>query len=99
MLLIGDVKLMTGSNLSPDLPSRLAHPRNCLTRSSRLDPQGKFHLSYIQYSALTRLNFQLLKYNPEERLPLSEVLVHPWIKKYERKKSSSTGVVAGLGES
>ncbi|ORX37290.1 kinase-like domain-containing protein [Kockovaella imperatae] len=32
---------------------------------------------------------KLLRYNPEERLPLADVLAHPWIKKYEKK--SSTG--------
>ncbi|RSH91012.1 spindle assembly checkpoint kinase [Saitozyma podzolica] len=37
---------------------------------------------------------RLLRYNPEERLPLSDVLAHPWIKKYERKKSSSAGMTA-----
>ncbi|EIW73451.1 hypothetical protein TREMEDRAFT_67370 [Tremella mesenterica DSM 1558] len=31
---------------------------------------------------------RLLRYNPEDRLPLSEVLVHPWIKKYEKKRST-----------
>ena len=33
---------------------------------------------------------QLLRYEPEDRLPLSEVLVHPWIKKYEKKTSMGT---------
>jgi aurora kinase len=35
----------------------------------------------------TQADRQLLRYNPEDRLPLSEVLKHPWIKKYEKKKS------------
>jgi len=35
---------------------------------------------------------QLLRYNPEDRLALPEVLKHPWIKKYEKKKSSTSGV-------
>ncbi|KAK4687841.1 hypothetical protein P7C73_g2291, partial [Tremellales sp. Uapishka_1] len=32
---------------------------------------------------------KLLKYDPQERLALSEVLVHPWIKKYESRKHAS----------
>ncbi|WVQ65647.1 uncharacterized protein L199_003825 [Kwoniella botswanensis] len=31
---------------------------------------------------------RLLRYNPEDRLPLSEVLVHPWILKYQKKRST-----------
>ncbi|WVF69130.1 hypothetical protein IAT40_003904 [Kwoniella sp. CBS 6097] len=30
---------------------------------------------------------RLLRYNPEDRLPLAEVAVHPWIKRYEKKRS------------
>ncbi|BGP33730.1 spindle assembly checkpoint kinase [Rhodotorula toruloides] len=32
---------------------------------------------------------KLLRIKPEDRLPLSEVLKHPWIKKYEKRSSSS----------
>jgi len=32
---------------------------------------------------------QLLRYNPQDRLPLKEVAVHPWIKKYEKRTSSA----------
>ncbi|WWC62733.1 uncharacterized protein I303_105330 [Kwoniella dejecticola CBS 10117] len=31
---------------------------------------------------------KLLRYNPEDRLALSEVLVHPWILKYQKKRST-----------
>lgn len=34
---------------------------------------------------------QLLRKEPEDRLALTEVLKHPWIKKYEKKKHSSSG--------
>ncbi|KAI6030823.1 kinase-like protein [Pisolithus orientalis] len=34
---------------------------------------------------------KLLKYNPEERLPLSEVARHPWILKYRPKSTSKGG--------
>lgn len=34
---------------------------------------------------------KLLRYNPEDRLPLKDVLIHPWVLKYQRKKTSSTG--------
>ncbi|KIM52294.1 hypothetical protein SCLCIDRAFT_569321 [Scleroderma citrinum Foug A] len=34
---------------------------------------------------------KLLKHNPEERLPLSEVLRHPWIVKYRTKGTSRGG--------
>ncbi|GAA5957445.1 hypothetical protein JCM21900_003309 [Sporobolomyces salmonicolor] len=34
---------------------------------------------------------RLLRHNPQDRLPLKEVAVHPWIKKYEKRASSSTG--------
>ena len=34
------------------------------------------------------LMIQLLRHNPEDRLPLSEVLTHPWIKRYEKKRST-----------
>ncbi|WWD18591.1 hypothetical protein CI109_103044 [Kwoniella shandongensis] len=37
---------------------------------------------------------RLLRYTPEDRLPLFEVMVHPWIKKYEKKRSHSSGVRA-----
>ncbi|OCF30442.1 AUR protein kinase [Kwoniella heveanensis CBS 569] len=30
---------------------------------------------------------RLLRYNPEDRLPLTEVMVHPWIKRYQKKRS------------
>ncbi|KAL1408184.1 spindle assembly checkpoint kinase [Vanrija albida] len=33
---------------------------------------------------------RLLRYNPDDRLPLAEVLQHPWIKKYEKKRSSAS---------
>jgi aurora kinase len=42
---------------------------------------------------------QLLRHDPEARLPLSEVLKHPWIKRYEKKKSSSSGVPSSARES
>ncbi|GAA5879186.1 hypothetical protein JCM16303_001332 [Sporobolomyces ruberrimus] len=32
---------------------------------------------------------KLLRYNPTDRLPLIEVAVHPWIKKYEKRTSSA----------
>jgi aurora kinase len=32
---------------------------------------------------------QLLQYKPEDRLPLPGVLKHPWIKKYEKRRSKS----------
>ncbi|GAA5980152.1 hypothetical protein JCM5350_001781 [Sporobolomyces pararoseus] len=32
---------------------------------------------------------KLLQYNPQDRLPLKEVAVHPWIKKYEKRTSSA----------
>ncbi|WVQ73119.1 hypothetical protein IAR50_002683 [Cryptococcus sp. DSM 104548] len=38
----------------------------------------------------TDLIKRLLRYNPEERLPLTEVLTHPWIKKYEKKRSDGS---------
>ncbi|KDE05284.1 AUR protein kinase [Microbotryum lychnidis-dioicae p1A1 Lamole] len=37
---------------------------------------------------------QLLRYEPEERLPLSQVAVHPWILKYKRKTSAGEGTAA-----
>jgi len=37
---------------------------------------------------MRRADIQLLRYSPEDRLPLSEVLVHPWIRRYEKKKAS-----------
>jgi aurora kinase len=36
------------------------------------------------------LILQLLRYDPEQRLPLPDVLRHPWIRKYT-KRSSKTG--------
>ncbi|GAA6030436.1 hypothetical protein JCM8097_009107 [Rhodosporidiobolus ruineniae] len=33
----------------------------------------------------------LLRLKPEDRLPLKDVLVHPWIKKYEKRSSSTAG--------
>ncbi|ORY25929.1 kinase-like domain-containing protein [Naematelia encephala] len=38
---------------------------------------------------------KLLKFEPEERLPLAEVMVHPWILKYQRKKTSTSGQGVG----
>ncbi|KAK8858696.1 hypothetical protein IAR55_002925 [Kwoniella newhampshirensis] len=35
---------------------------------------------------------RLLRYTPEDRLPLTEVMVHPWIKLYEKKRSHGSGV-------
>ncbi|GAA5906472.1 aurora family serine/threonine-protein kinase [Sporobolomyces salmoneus] len=32
---------------------------------------------------------KLLRYKPEDRLPLKDVAVHPWIKKYEKRTSSA----------
>ncbi|WVR06452.1 hypothetical protein IAU60_003483 [Kwoniella sp. DSM 27419] len=32
---------------------------------------------------------KLLQYNPQDRLALTEVMVHPWIKRYEKKRSTS----------
>ncbi|GAA5832991.1 hypothetical protein JCM3766R1_000387 [Sporobolomyces carnicolor] len=32
---------------------------------------------------------KLLRYNPQDRLPLKEVAVHPWIKKYAKRTSSA----------
>lgn len=40
------------------------------------------------------LTNQLLRKEPEDRLPLSEVLKHPWIKKYEKRHSGTSGVTA-----
>ncbi|SCV73922.1 BQ2448_6352 [Microbotryum intermedium] len=37
---------------------------------------------------------KLLRYEPEERLPLSQVAVHPWILKYKRKTSGGEGSAA-----
>ena len=37
---------------------------------------------------LTRI--QLLRYDPEDRLPFSEVLVHPWIVKHRKPKARPT---------
>ncbi|GAA6004096.1 hypothetical protein JCM10207_002424 [Rhodosporidiobolus poonsookiae] len=34
---------------------------------------------------------KLLRLKPEDRLPLKDVAVHPWIKKYEKRSSSTTG--------
>lgn len=31
----------------------------------------------------------LLKYNPQDRMPLGDVLEHPWIKRYEKKSRAS----------
>lgn len=31
----------------------------------------------------------LLKYNPQDRMPLSDVLEHPWIKRYEKRSRAS----------
>ncbi|CAK9784356.1 kinase-like protein [Cutaneotrichosporon oleaginosum] len=36
----------------------------------------------------TDLIKRLLRYHPEDRLPLADVLKHPWIKKYEKSKKS-----------
>ncbi|BGP56751.1 hypothetical protein JCM8202_004476 [Rhodotorula sphaerocarpa] len=33
---------------------------------------------------------KLLRYKPEDRLPLADVARHPWIKKYEKRSSGST---------
>lgn len=35
---------------------------------------------------------QLLRKEPENRLPLTEVSRHPWILKYKKKGASGTGV-------
>ena len=34
---------------------------------------------------------RLLRLKPEERLALTEVLVHPWIKKYEKRPRNTSG--------
>ncbi|KWU43476.1 kinase-like protein, partial [Rhodotorula sp. JG-1b] len=34
---------------------------------------------------------KLLRYKPEDRLPLAEVAKHPWIKKYEKRHSAGSG--------
>ncbi|GAA5977270.1 hypothetical protein JCM10908_004916 [Rhodotorula pacifica] len=39
---------------------------------------------------------KLLRYKPEDRLPLAEVSRHPWIKKYE-KRSSGSGAAGAAG--
>ncbi|KAK1925790.1 serine/threonine-protein kinase 12 (aurora-B) [Papiliotrema laurentii] len=44
--------------------------------------------SYVSAEAADLIK-SLLKYDPEERMPLTEVLTHPWIRKYIRKSSSS----------
>ncbi|GAA5907225.1 hypothetical protein JCM6882_008395 [Rhodosporidiobolus microsporus] len=58
------------------------------------------------YKKITRLDYKipkevspeaadliqkLLRLKPEDRLPLKDVAVHPWIKKYEKRSSSTTG--------
>ncbi|WWC88511.1 uncharacterized protein L201_003422 [Kwoniella dendrophila CBS 6074] len=40
---------------------------------------------------------KLLRYNPEDRLPLSEVLMHPWVLKYQKKRSTAeNGQIIGM---
>ncbi|KAJ3310651.1 spindle assembly checkpoint kinase [Blyttiomyces sp. JEL0837] len=38
---------------------------------------------------------RLLQYNPEKRLPLEQVLVHPWIVKYNNQYQCASGYVIG----
>lgn len=40
----------------------------------------------------TDLIKRLLRYKPEDRLPLSQVMIHPWIKMYEKKRSTGSGI-------
>ncbi|ADV22068.1 AUR protein kinase [Cryptococcus gattii Ru294] len=40
----------------------------------------------------TDLIKRLLRYKPEDRLPLSQVMIHPWIKMYEKKRSTGGGI-------
>lgn len=40
------------------------------------------------------LIIRLLQYDPEKRIPLTEVRRHPWIVKYRSKSSSSSGTAA-----
>lgn len=56
-----------------------------LSRISR----GHYRICSLVFPVLTPSRPQLLRIKPEDRLPLSEVLKHPWIKKYEKRSSSS----------
>nr|ODN89854.1 AUR protein kinase [Cryptococcus depauperatus CBS 7855] len=50
------------------------------------------HIPAWVSSECTDLIKRLLRYKPEDRMPLSQVMVHPWIKMYEKKKSIGSTV-------
>ncbi|KAK4702020.1 hypothetical protein P7C70_g4202, partial [Phenoliferia sp. Uapishka_3] len=54
----------------------------------------KFPTEFIKPDAADLIT-RLLRHNPEERLPLTEVSVHPWILKYESKRGKKGSSAAG----
>ncbi|KAL8279027.1 hypothetical protein RQP46_008485 [Phenoliferia psychrophenolica] len=73
----------------------LTGPKATYKRISKVDL--KFPTEYIKPDAADLIT-RLLRHNPDERLPLAEVAVHPWIQKFEsRRVKKASAAVASAG--
>lgn len=78
------------SDVSEDCKGRLQDPGDRLKGSGRCDSKSASG-PFIPRRLANVGRTQLLRHDAEQRLPLPQVAVHPWILRYQ-KKSSSAGV-------